>query len=106
MPHESASGRPALGAIFHNPEALAADAAGNVFFAESSANHVHEITAAGQFLLVAGADSPPAGEDPACYPPGKDVLSSPRGIAMDAGGSLYISDTGNNRIVRRSSMAR
>src|SRR2546428_2634028 len=38
------------GAIYHNPEALAADGAGNVFFAESSANHVHEITAAGQSL--------------------------------------------------------
>jgi sugar lactone lactonase YvrE len=77
MPHESAPGGPALGSVFHNPEALAVDAAGNVFFAESSANHVHEITAAGHFLTVAGADSPPTGEDPACYPPGKDVLSSP-----------------------------
>jgi len=103
MPHESAPGGPALGAIFHNPEALALDRAGNVFFAESGAGHVHEITAAGQFLTVAGADSPPAGEDPACYPAaGKDVLSSPRGIATDAAGNLYISDTGNNRILLRS----
>jgi hypothetical protein len=102
MPHESAPGGPALGAIFHNPEALAVDGAGNVFFTESSAGHVHEITAAGQFLTVAGADSPPVGEDPACYVPGKDVLASPRGIAVDANGNLYISDTGNNRILRRS----
>jgi uncharacterized protein (TIGR03437 family) len=103
MPHESAPGGPAMGAIFHNPEALALDAAGNVFFAESGANHVHEITAAGQFLTVAGTDSPPAGEDPACYPlAGMDVLSSPRGVAADAAGNLYISDTGNNRIVLRS----
>jgi len=103
MPHESAPGGPATGAIFHNPEALAVDGAGNVFFAESGANHVHEITAAGRFLTVAGTDSPPAGEDPACYPPaGKDVLSSPRGIAADAAGNLYISDTGNNRILLRS----
>src|SRR5204863_1276911 len=102
MPHESASGGPAIGAIFHNPEAIAADGAGNIFFAESTANHVHEITAAGQFLTVAGADSPPADEDPACYPPGKDVLSSPGGIGTDADGNLYISDTGNNRILRRS----
>jgi uncharacterized protein (TIGR03437 family) len=103
MPHESAPGGPALGALFHNPETLALDGAGNVFFAESGAGHVHEITAAGQFLTVAGADSPPAGEDRACYPPaGSDVLSSPRGIATDAAGNLYISDTGNNRILLRS----
>jgi len=102
MPHESAPGGPVLGSIFHNPEALAVDGGGNVFFAESSANHVHEITAAGQFLTVAGADSPPAEEDPACYPPGKDVLSSPGGVGTDADGNLYISDTGNHRILRRS----
>ncbi len=102
IPHESAPGGPALGAIFHNPEALAVDGAGNVFFAESGANHVHEIATGSQFLTVAGSNSPPAGEDPACYPPGNDVLSSPRGLATDGGGNLYISDTGNNRILRRS----
>ena len=102
MPHESAPGGQALGAIFHNPEALAVDGGGNLFFAESSAGHVHEITAAGQFLTVAGTNSPPAGEDPACYPAGNDVLSSPGGIATDATGNLYISDTGRHRILRRS----
>lgn len=102
MPRESAPGGPALGSIFHNPEALAVDGAGNVFFAESAAGHVHEITAAGQFLTVAGTASPPAGEDPACYPAGEDVLSSPRGIAVDSAGNLFVSDTGNNRILRRS----
>ena len=104
MPPESALGGPALDASFHNPEALAVDGAGNVYcFAEASANHIHEITAAGQFLTVAGVDSPPVTEDPACYvPAGSDVLSSPRGIATDRYGNLYISDTGDNRILRRS----
>lgn len=103
MPHESMPGGPALGAIFHNPEALAVDGAGNLFLAESSAGHVHEITAAGLFLTVAGTNSPPAEEDPACYPPaGQDVLSSPGGLAVDTNGNLYISDSGNHRIRRRS----
>lgn len=103
MPLESPPGGSAIGAIFHNPESLAVDGAGNVYFAESGAGHVHEITAAGRFLTVAGSDSPPAGEDPACYTAtGTDLLAGPRGIAMDAGGNLYISDSGNNRILRRS----
>ncbi len=103
MPRESAPGGPALQAILHVPEALAVDGAGNVFFAEPSANRVQEITAAGLFVTVAGTDSPPPGEDGACYTPtGKDVLLAPRGIAVDADGNLYISDTGHHRILRRS----
>ncbi len=93
----------ALQAIFHNPEALAVDSSGNVFFAESGANRVQEITAAGQFLTVAGSDSAPPGEDAACYSPaGADVLSAPSGVAVDAAGNLYISDTGRHRILRRT----
>ncbi len=102
MPPETPPGGPASQAIFHNPEVLAVDSDGNVFFAESSANRVQEITAAGQYLTVAGTDSAPAGEDPACYPSTGDVLSSPKGVAVDAAGNLYISDTGNNRILLRS----
>jgi uncharacterized protein (TIGR03437 family) len=103
MPPESAPGGPALQAIFHNPEALAVDSGGDVFFAESGSNRVQEVTAGGQFLTVAGTDSPPAGDDSACYSPtGSDVLSGPKGVAVDAAGNLYISDTGNNRILRRT----
>jgi uncharacterized protein (TIGR03437 family) len=103
LPRASAPGGAALQANFSNPDSLAADRAGNVFFAESASHRVHEITLSGQFLTVAGKDSPPAGEDPACYSPaGKDVLSSPMGIALDPWGNLYISDTGNRRILRRT----
>ena len=79
------------------------DGARGIFFAESSAGHVHEITTAGQFLTVAGNGSPPAGEDAACYAPlANDTLSSPGGIVVDAVGNLYISDTGHHRILRRT----
>jgi uncharacterized protein (TIGR03437 family) len=103
MPLETPPGGLALQAIFHNPEALAVDSSGNVFFAESGANRVQEITAAGQFLTLAGSDSAPPGEDAACYAPaGADVLSAPSGVAVDAAGNLYISDTGRHRILRRT----
>lgn len=97
------SPRPALEAILQGPQAIAADRSGNVFFAEPVSNRVYQITTAGQLLTIAGNDSPPPGEDTACYPTiGKDVLSAPSGLAVDAGGNLYISDTGNHRILRRS----
>jgi uncharacterized protein (TIGR03437 family) len=103
FPRESASGVPAAGAVLRSPAAVAVDISGNVFFSDLSSNHVHEVTAGGQLLTVAGLDSPPAGEDPACYTAsGKDVLSKPGGLAVDNAGNLYIADTGNHRILRRT----
>lgn len=32
--------------------------------------------------------------------PSRTSLSSPRGIALDAGGNLYVADSGNNRVLR------
>lgn len=109
QPHESPSGTAALQALLYNPLAgaalgsIAADGLGNMYFAEPLANRVQKITANGIFVTVAGTDSPPPGDDPACYSPSGDVLSNPSGVAVDTNGNVYISDTGNHRILRVTS---
>ena len=102
QPNESPSGTPALQAILYGPGVVAADGFGNSFFTEPAANRVEEITAGGLFVTVAGTNSPPVGDDAACYTSGGDVLSSPNGVSADANGNIYISDTGNHRIRRLS----
>jgi sugar lactone lactonase YvrE len=102
QPHESPSGTPALQAILYDPGVVVADGFGNAFFTEPGANRVQEITAGGLFVTVTGTNSPPPGDDVACYRPTGDVLSNPKGVAVDANGNVYISDTGNHRIRRVS----
>lgn len=96
------SGIPPATSPLRSPGALAADADGNVYLADRGANRVLQITSAGQLETIAGRDSPPPGEDAACYSRSGDVLSAPEGVAVDRLENVYISDTGNRRILRRA----
>jgi len=62
------------------PSAVALDASGNVYVADSLANAVQVISAAGTATIGSG-------------------LSAPSGVAVDAAGNVFIADTGHNRIV-------
>ena len=72
-----------LGSNLKSPDAVAVDAAGNVFVADAGANTVYEY----------------AGGTGAGVPVGSG-LREPGGAAVDAAGNLYISDTGNDRVVK------
>ena len=70
---------------FTTPASVSADAAGDMFVADSGANEVYEI---------------PAGSATAATPTSIGTgFSAPGGTVLDAAGNLYIADTGNNRIV-------
>jgi uncharacterized protein (TIGR03437 family) len=103
-PRYSDAGGQANQQALYDPGAITVDGAGNVYFIERSANRVRQISPTGQLRTIAGTDSPPPGEDAACYssPPGDDLLLSAAGIAVDSAGNLYIADTGHHRIRRRS----
>jgi uncharacterized protein (TIGR03437 family) len=87
---------PAAGAPIGDVEGLAVDAQGNVYFAEFSTNRVRRISSSGTLTTVAGTGT--AG-DGAGGPALGVSLSQPGGVAVDSKGNVYLSDTGNQRIM-------
>ncbi len=90
-------GGPAKKANLDDPTALAIDAAGDLFIADSGNNRVLEVIAAtGIIQTVAGTGTKGYGGDGG--PATAALLNDPTGLAVDAAGDLFISDTGNNRV--------
>jgi sugar lactone lactonase YvrE len=78
------------------PSSVAFDAAGNLYFADTNRHVVYESTLAGVLSVVAGngvqgffGDGGPAT---------RAELNSPQGVAIGPDGTLYIADTGNQRV--------
>ncbi len=89
-------GGPALAAQLHMPLSLAADADGNLFIADEENYRVRKVSSSGTINTVAGNGSynyQGDGVAAATAP-----ISSTLGVAVDASGSLYIADAGNNRV--------
>ena len=91
-------GRGAI-ARFNNPQGLAVDAAGNVYVADRDNHTIRKITPEGMVSTEAGA----AGSSGASDGRGpKARFFRPSGIAVDAAGNLFVSDTRNYTIRRIS----
>jgi TonB family protein len=89
-------GGPATSAQLQNPFDIAVDTDDNLFIADAGNSRIRKISANGVISTVAGTDTPGfSGDD---GPAVRAQLKNPRGIALDAKGNLYISDTGNSRI--------
>jgi RHS repeat-associated protein len=112
---ESASGTKNTSFLLDQPYGLAVDSAGDLFIADSANDRVLELAAsttpwgagsdgipsaatADDLYVVAGTGTAGVGADSkAAY---QSALNQPMGVAIggNAGGSLYVADTGNNRI--------
>ncbi len=79
-----------------NPYSMLEDASGNLYVSDMGLNQVLEISPSGTVTVVAGMGLPGYGGDGG--PAAQALLNAPAGIAFDAQGTLYIADSGNNRI--------
>jgi hypothetical protein len=83
------------GAHFLYPYAVAVDASGNVYVADSGNNNIRKVTAGGSVSTLAGA----AGFAGSADGSGTAALfNMPQGIAVDALGNVYVADTNNSTI--------
>ena len=78
------------------PSAEAYDAAGNLYFVDTNRNQVFEVSLSGAFTTVAGTGVQGFSGDGAAAINAE--LNTPQGIAVGPDGTVYIADTGNQRI--------
>ena len=87
---------PARFAQLKVPNACAFDSAGNLYIADTGNHSIRKVTVGGAIWTVAGAGIMGGSGDEG--PAISAHLSSPRGVAVDDNGNIFIGDTGNNRI--------
>jgi uncharacterized protein (TIGR03437 family) len=95
-PGYTGDGGQASRAGLKSPVAIALDAAGNLYIADTSNNAVRKVATNGIITTVAGNGTAGFSGDG-----GRAVfaqLSHPKGVAVDAAGNVYIADTFNSRI--------
>ncbi|MHB1935628.1 MAG: NHL domain-containing protein [Acidobacteriaceae bacterium] len=86
-------------AALNNPQGLAVDAAGDLYLTDTGYNLVREVVAAtGNIQIVAGTAGQPGGFGGDGGLATSALLNAPTGLALDATGNLYISDSTNARI--------
>ncbi|MGO9894017.1 MAG: hypothetical protein ACLPX8_07380 [Bryobacteraceae bacterium] len=92
----SGDGGPATAAEISNPQQLVFDAAGNLYFADSTNGRIRMVTPGGIITTVAGNGAAAYTGDG-----GPATLASlfiPQGVAVDPAGNVYVGDTQNDAI--------
>ncbi|HEY8027650.1 MAG TPA: DUF4214 domain-containing protein [Burkholderiaceae bacterium] len=95
--HPGSADGSGMAAAFNAPTGIAVDAAGNAYVADSGNNTIRKITPGGAVTTLAGKAG--AGG----YADGNGTaaaFNNPIGVTLDAGGNLYVADSGNN-IIRK-----
>src|ERR1017187_4907882 len=84
-----------VAATFNQPVGLAIDGSGNLYVADSGNSTIRKITSSGVVTTIAGAPSSTSYADgigPAAR------FHSPRGLAVDGSGNVFVADSTNNTI--------
>ena len=91
----SGDGSGATNAQMSNPNGVAVDSGGNLYIADTSNNRIRRVLPAGIVVTEAGTGGGVPGDG---GPATLGGLQGPRGVAVDGSGSVYVADTGDNRI--------
>jgi hypothetical protein len=90
------------GAGLNNPTDVALDKFGTIYIADTANGRIRKVVRQGDqdliFTEAGGGWIPPFGGEYPTDDPLKSVLSSPRGVWVDAAGAVYIADTGYNLV--------
>ena len=89
-------GGPASTAELNQPGACAVDSAGDLFIADTLNHRIAKVTPNGIISTVAGTGLAGFGADGSAAV--SAALNTPRGVAVDDNGDIFIADTGNNVI--------
>jgi len=89
-------GGPAINATLNRPTSVAVDAAGNVYFSDSSNQRIRKISTNGTITTVAGNGTDGFSGDGGLAV--NAAISFPLGLAVDGAGNIYFADANNNRV--------
>jgi uncharacterized protein (TIGR03437 family) len=85
-----------LQASINHPQSVAVSPSGEVYIADTQNNAIRKRSANGLMSAIAGTG--PAGFSGDGGPATSALLNGPTGVAVDAGGNVYVVDAGNQRV--------
>jgi trimeric autotransporter adhesin len=94
----SGDGGPATSARLHAPQRLAIDSTGNIYVADTMNSVIRRIDAASRTIRTVAGVGGTEGLRGDGGPAASALLNSPRGLALDGDGLLYIADSDNHRV--------
>jgi len=89
---------PAVSAQVRSPNGLAVDPVGNLYIADTGNHVVRKVSPTGVISTVAGTGSAGFSGDGGLATAAQ--LNSPYGVAVDSAGTLFVTDSNNNRVRR------